>query len=596
MAILLLLPLLQAPLPPVPAPAAGEEAQVDLESLAAVALLELDGREVRLGARATGAPLVLAYTGVGCPISGRLAPRLTALAERFAARGVRFLGIDAGPQHSLEDVARERRELGLGLPVLKDFRQELTRRLGARTTTEVFLFDARGALRYRGAVDDQHVLGASRPAPQHEWLVDALEAVLAGREPQVRETEAPGCLLTLLPEAELPGAVTWSRHVARILQERCEPCHRPGQAGPFPLQTYEEARGRGRMIAAVVEEERMPPWNARDEFRGVFANERRLPESEKALLAAWVRDGMPRGLPEEDPPPLVWPEGWTIGPPDAVFTVDTVFGEGEQPDVPLPPEGYAVPREGVVEYVHFTAPTGFAEDRWIQAIETRASAPDVVHHVLILLIDPTGEHSTYTGSELDFTSYLAAAVPGEASYVYPPGYGKRLPAGSKLVFQVHYTPNGKERFDRASVAMIFCDEPPELEVVTDAVFDWNIRIPPGATAHEARAKRLLVEDTAVVAFLPHMHTRGKDFRYVAHYPGGESQDLLAVDFDFGWQESYVLPDPLPLPAGTVLEVIGHFDNSADNPRNPDPSAWVEWGDQTFEEMFLGYFDVVRFVE
>ncbi len=568
----------------------------DVASLGDVTLLTLEGREVAAAAELAGSVTVVAYTGVGCPVSGKYAPRLAELARRYQARGVRFLGLNANPQDSRAAIARECAELGLGIPVLKDFRQALTRRLGARTTTETFLFDGQGALRYRGAVDDQHAVGASKPEPTRTWLADALEAVLGGTEPAVAETEPAGCRITLLPEKELPETVTWSRDVARILQKNCESCHRPGQAGPFPLQTYEEARGWADMIAKVVGEGRMPPWNAHAEYRGVFANERRLSERDKGLLLRWIGDGMPRGLPAEDPPPREWPEGWHIGEPDAVFTVDTLFGEGSAPDEPLPEQGYEVPREGVVEYVHFTAQTSFPEDRWIQAIETRASAPDVVHHVLILLIDPSGEHSTYTGSRLDFTSYLAAAVPGETSYVYPPGYGKRLPAGSKLVFQVHYTPNGKQRFDRSSVAMIFCDEPPELEVITDAVFEWDLRIPPGADNHEVRAKRTLFEDTAVVAFLPHMHTRGKDFRYTAHYPDGSSRELLAVDYDFNWQESYVLPEPLPLPPDTVLEVVGHFDNSAANPANPDPSEWVEWGDQTFEEMFIGYFDRVRLVD
>lgn len=574
----------------------------DLAALEGVTLLTLDGREVPFAPEVAGSVAVLAYTGVGCPISGKYAGRLTELAERFRSRGVRFVGVNASPQDSRAAIAREREELGLGIPVFKDHRQALTRRLGARTTTEVFVFDARGAVRFHGAVDDQYAVGAAKPEPTRTWLVDALEALLAGREPAVTEAEPAGCLLTLVPEAELPEAVTWSRDVARILQKNCESCHRPGQAGPFSLQTYEEARGWAEMIGAVVEEGRMPPWNALPDYRGVFANERRLGERDKALLLRWIADGMPRGLPAEDPPPLDWPEGWRIGEPDAVFTVDTVFEENAEPDqqgnggVPLPEQGFEVPREGVVEYVFFTAQTSFPEDRWIQAIETRAGAPDVVHHVLILLVDPSGEHSTYTRSRLDFTSYLAAAVPGETSYVYPPGYGKRLPAGSKLVFQIHYTPNGKQRFDRSSVAMIFCDEPPELEVITDAVFEWGLNIPPGAENHEVRAKRRLFEDTAVVAFLPHMHTRGKDFRYMAHYPDGSSRELLAVDYDFNWQESYVLPEPLPLPPDTVLEVVGHFDNSAANPANPDPTTWVGWGDQTFEEMFIGYFDRVQLVE
>jgi len=556
-------------------------------------LVELDGRPTRLADHATGDDvLVLCYTGVGCPISGKYGPRLARLAQGFAGRGVRFVGIDAGPGDTLEEIARERRELGLGFPVLQDATQELTRRLGARTTTEVFVFDRGGALRYRGAVDDQYALGAARPAPTRSYLVQALEAVLAGAEPDPAETEAPGCLLTVLPEEETPAPPVFSRDVAPILQRRCEACHRPGQVGPFPLRTYDEVKGHAKMIAFVVEDRRMPPWNADERYDGVFANQRSLTSKERETLLAWIDAGMPRGDPSEDPRPIDWPEGWSIGEPDVVFELERHQGEeGEGLDEPVPAAGFPVPREGVVEYQYFTAETDYPEDRWIQALEVRPGAADVVHHVLVLIDDPAKPTA-----RIDFRSYLAVAVPGDTPSVFPPGYGKRLPAGATLIFQMHYTPNGKERFDRSSLGIRFCEERPEFEVVTDAVVNDEFVIPPGAEHHEVRAEITLTEDTGLVALFPHMHTRGKDFRYVAHYPDGTDEELLSSDFDFNWQESYLLPDPLPLPVDTRLECIGHYDNSADNPNNPDPTAEVEWGEQSFEEMFIGYFDRVRPVE
>ena len=562
----------------------------DIRDLRDATVLTLDGRERTLADYLDGSALVVAYTGVGCPISSKYAPRLSRLSEQFADKHVRFLGINASPQDTREAIAKECEELGLGFEVVKDFRQELTRRLDAKTTTEVFLFDAGGILRYRGAVDDQYTLGASRPRPVHNFLADALAAVTAGEAPPEATTAAPGCLLTRLPEAELPEAVTWSRDIAPIIQENCEVCHRPGQVGPFALQTYEQARGWAEMIGSVVEEGRMPPWNADEEFRGIFTNERRLEDGEKAKLLRWIADGMPRGNPDEDPEPKTWFEGWTIGEPDVVFSMERRWAAGGEPADALPEAGFEVPREGVVDYQYFEVQTDFPEDRWIQAIETRPGAADVVHHVLILLEDPK------TGARTDFRSYLAVAVPGDTSTTYPEGYGKRLPAGANLVFQIHYTPNGKQRFDRSSVAMIFCDETPLLEVVTDAILNRGFKIPPGAENYEVRQVHTFAEETAVIALFPHMHTRGKDFRYVAHYPDGESEDLLFSHYDFNWQEAYVFGDPMVLPRGTRLEVIGHFDNSADNPNNPDPEAWVTWGDQTFEEMFIGYFDWVRFIE
>lgn len=561
----------------------------------AVSVLKSDGLESRLDAvlarPGSDAPFVLAYTGVGCPISGKYAPRLQSLAERYAAEGVRFLAVNANPQDSIQAVAEEARELGLRLPVVKDVRQELTRLLGARTTTEAFVFDGAGALVYRGAVDDQYALGAAKPAPTAHLLTDALDAAMAGAVAPVAEANAPGCKLTLLDEDELPGAITWSKDIAKIVQNNCESCHRTGQVGPFTLQSYEKVKGWSAMISDVVSEGRMPPWNASPDYRGHFANERRLRDADKAKLLRWIEDGMPRGNPAEDPEPAVWPEGWSIGTPEVVFEMERWFEGLDVEGTPLPEEGYEVPREGTVEYKHFAVQTNFDEDRWIRALEIQPGAADVVHHVLVLCDDPAAPRAERREA-LEFRSFLAGYAPGDMPSVYPEGYAKKLPAGATLIFQLHYTPNGKQRFDRSRIGLSFWDEPPFFEVVTDSVMNEDFRIPPGAENFRVEAELEIEEDTGVLVLLPHMHTRGRDFRFIAHYPDGSSEDLLEVTYDFNWQESYLLRDPLFLPGGTRLQCIGHFDNSASNPNNPDPEAWVEFGEQTWDEMFIGFFDKV----
>jgi len=562
----------------------GERAIPTLERLDDVSLLRLDGKETELSELRGEGVLVLAYTGVGCPISSRYAPRLSSLASRYSKRGVTFVGVNASPQDSREAIAKERAELRLALPVLRDVRQELTRELGAKTTTEVFVFDEEGTLRYRGAVDDQYSLGAAKPEPSENYLRDALDAVLADRAPEKAETEAPGCLLTLLPEEELPEAVTWSRDVAPIVQQNCEVCHRPGQVGPFPLQTYEQAQGWGKMIASVVAERRMPPWNASEEFDGHFVNQRSLTAKEREKIQKWVQDGMPRGNPKEDPAPRSFPEGWRIGEPDAVFQPTHRMWTGE----PIAEHGFEVPTEGVVDYQFFVAKTDYDEDRWIQAMEIVPGAPDVVHHVLIGVHDPT--KGPFRDDHL--LSYLAVAVPGDTPSIFPEGYAKLLPKGASLVFQLHYTPNGKARTDISRLGVVFAEEPPIFEVVSEALIDTGIRIPAGAENHEVRGEFTFTEDTGILSFFPHMHTRGKDFRYVAHYPDGTSEDLLFSNYDFNWQESYIYEDPKLLPAGTRVECIAHYDNSDGNPNNPDPKKDVLWGDQTWEEMFVGYWDKV----
>jgi hypothetical protein len=555
------------------------------EELRSIELQRLDGTLTTLGEFAPGFArgeiVVLCMTEVGCPIAGKLAPRLERLAREFGARGVRFIGLDASMQDSLSDIARESSELERTFPVLKDARQELARRLDVRTTTETMLFDGRGQLRYRGGVDDQYALGAARPEPTRNYLVLALQAVLQGSEPPMTTAPAPGCILNLLPESELPVAPTYSHDIAPIVRARCEACHRPGQVGPFALQSYEDLKGHAKMIASVLQKGLMPPWKADHQFDGKFANERKILPAEKELMLRWITEGMQRGNPAEDPKPAKWPEGWSIGAPDVVLTPETDVHDGK----PLPPEGYAVPREGVVEYQHFSIKTKYPEDRWIQALEVKPGATDVVHHVLV------GVQASDGG--VNANTYLAVYVPGDTPSVYPKGYAKRLRAGTTLVFQVHYTPNGKQRSDRPKLAIVFAKEPPDFEVVTNSVINDQFVIPAGAENHEVRAERAIRDDVGLVALFPHMHKRGKDFRFVAHLPnGGGDQELLLSHYDFNWQESYLLPDPMFLPAGTKIECVGHFDNSSRNPNNPDPSVSVRWGEQTFEEMFIGYFDTV----
>ncbi len=565
--------------------AARRAPQITRAALEDVTLLGLDGIQHRLAELDEGSALVLAYTGVGCPISGKYGPRLSRFREEYAERGVRFLGINANPQDTLDAIASDAQELGLTFPVFQDLRQELTRRLDAKTTTEVFVFDGEGDLRYRGAIDDQYTLGASKPKPTVNLLASALDAVLEGGAPAVTESDAPGCLITRITPEDMPEAVTYSGDIARILQNNCEVCHRPGQVGPFALQTYDQARGWAEMIASVVSEERMPPWNANERFDGHFINERRLTKSEKAKVAQWVADGMPRGNPDEDPAPREWSDGWRIGEPDVVFEMSHWLRSGE----PLAEEGYRVPREGTVDYQHFTAQTSFAEDRWIQSMEIRSQATDVVHHVLIGAHDP--KDGRFRG-EQELINYLAVAVPGDTPSVFPEGYAKLLPAGATLIFQLHYTTNGKERFDRSSIGMIFAEEPPIFAVRSEAILNQSFEIPPGAEDFEVRTETRLNEEVGLISYFPHMHQRGTDFQYIAHYPDGSDEELLFSDYDFNWQESYVYPDPKLLPAGTVIECIAHYDNSAKNPNNPDPTQAVHWGDQTWEEMFVGYYDHV----
>ncbi len=543
------------------------------EKLADVELTDLQGKPVSLLDYHSGKVLVIAYTGVGCPISGRYAPRLEALAQKYKKKGVHLVGINANPNDAPEKIAAEAKELGISFAILKDHTQALTRQLDAKTTTVAFVVDKDHIIRYRGMIDDQYAVGVQRDKPRNKYLERAIKAVLRGKQPFVSRTAAPGCLITRLNPNKADHSVTYSSHIAAIVQNNCQQCHRLRQIAPFPLTTYEEVAGWSAMIHSVLTDDRMPPWNASREFDGAFANQRRIPDADKQMLLSWIEAGMPRGNPEEDPEAREWPKNWRIGKPDKIYKM---------------PKSFQVPAEGVVAYQYFRVETKFKKDKWISAIEAQAGAEDVVHHILVLVDDGSGSNSQSAGLDGGF---LCAMVPGDTPSIFPPGTAKRLPAGATLIFQVHYTTNGKKRKDRSRVGMIFTDEPVEREVQTRGIYNRFFEIPAGDDNYEVRAEYKLPESTEVLALFPHMHFRGKDWKYIAKFPDGREQVLLDVPrYDFNWQESYILKTPLYLPKGTTLQCVAHFDNSDANFANPDPTKTVSWGEQTWEEMMIGYFD------
>lgn len=546
------------------------------EKVADVTLLNSDGKPVQLLDYHTGKVLVIAYTGLGCPISGRYAPRLEALLKKHGSKGVQFVGINANPQDDLKQIAAEAKELGITFPILQDHNQVLTKQLNAKTTTVCFVIDKGGVIRYRGMIDDQYAIGAQRDKPRNRYLERAIRDVRSGRTPEISRTVAPGCLITRIKTEKPATEITYSSHIAKIIQDNCQSCHRPLQIAPFRLTSYESVRGWSAMIYSVLEQDRMPPWNADHSYDGDFVNERNIPDNDKKMLMSWIQNGMARGNPQEDPPKKSWPGKWRIGKPEKVYSMQKL---------------YAVPAEGVVEYQYFRIPTNFRKDMWIKAIEAKPGAADVVHHIIAFAVDRNNKSSR--GGDLLNDGFLCATVPGDTPSIYTKGRAKKLPAGCDLVFQVHYTTNGKKRKDKSRIAMIFTHDPVEEEVHTRGISNFNFEIPPGASNHEVRGSITLNEDTLILSFYPHMHFRGKDWKYIAHYPDGTQKELLHVpSYDYNWQESYILKEPILLPKGTKLECVAHYDNSSNNFMNPDSSITVRYGDQSWEEMFFGFIDYV----
>jgi len=365
------------------------------------------------------------------------------------------------------------------------------------------------------------------------------------------------------------GEVTYTKHIAGILQNNCVECHRTGEVAPFPLTSYDEVVGWADMICEVVREGRMPPWFA-DPAHGKFANDCRLSEEEKALIQTWAKNGCPEGDPSDLPPPREFAQGWRIGQPDLV--------------VYMSEEPHTVQAEGTAPYEMFEVDPGFTEDKWIQAAESRPGNPAVVHHIIVFVIEPNSGDRFGQGAQMGY-------APGMPPRIFEPGMALKIPAGSKLMFQMHYTPNGVEQQDRSYVGFKFADPKTVTRQVRGAVSgNFTFKIPAGDGNYQVTSRRRFRKDTLLLAMLPHMHVRGKDFRIDLEYPDGKREVLLDVPrWDFNWQIDYILAKPKLMPKGSKLYCEAHYDNSADSPTNPDPTKTIRFGEQTWDEMMIGWF-------
>ena len=368
--------------------------------------------------------------------------------------------------------------------------------------------------------------------------------------------------------------VTFTKDVAPILYKNCVECHRPTMFAPMSLVTFDDARPWARSIKQRVVSRTMPPWGA-DPTHGSFKNDPRLSQVEIDTIAKWVDDGAPKGDDKDLPPVPQLAEGWTIGKPDAVFTME---------------EEYKIPASGTIPYLYFRVPTHLTEDKWIQAIEIKPGARSHVHHVLAYT-QPAGQ-TPNPGGALGPTN-IGGVTPNKPGLVFEPGVARLFRGNSDIVLQMHYTTNGTEATDRTTVAVIYAKEPPTKLAAGGMALNPRFVIPANDGNAEVRATQTLTKDTLVTAYTPHMHVRGKDMTYIAHYADGTDETLISVPkYDFNWQITYQLAQPKLLPKGTKVEVIAHFDNSTANKFNPDPSKDVRWGDQTWEEMMIGFYSTV----
>jgi thiol-disulfide isomerase/thioredoxin len=522
-----------------------------------------------------GKALVVAITNGGCPICKKFAPVLNEIHAAYEGKA-EFLLLNPMEHESLDDCKDAITRYKFKARYAKDIEGALAKALKANSTGDCFILDGARTLRYRGAVSDQFGFGYGLDAPRIDYLRDALDAVLANQPVIAPATWAPGCALDLEP-AEPKGDITWHNRVSRIMQNNCQSCHREGENGPFELVTYADVKGNRAMIRRMVTQGLMPPWFANPEH-GDWSNDSRLTESDRNALTSWVDNGCPEGDAKDAPLPRTWAKGWKIGEPEVV--IDS-------------PVKFKIKKSGKINYVKASLTTSFNEDKWVQAMEIRPTAPQNVHHVLIFLTYPI-DHPRADEQPTDregLNGYFMGMVPGQGHIVFPPGMGKFLPKGAKMNFQLHYTTNGEEAEDQTKLGLIFCKDKPEIEVQTKGVANPFFVIPPGADNHEVKAVYTLDQKMRLLSLMPHMHVRGKAYKFTAELPDGTQQVLLDVPrYDFNWQLLYVLREPIDLPAGTKIKATGWFDNSDKNPANPDPKKTVRFGEQTWQEMQIGYIN------
>lgn len=536
-------------------------------------LTDQTGRAFALGNRKEPI-VVLVFLGAKCPLARLYAPRLEAMHERWRSQGVLIVGVDSNDGDTTAQVAEFARQHELSYPMLKDECHQLANNLGATRTPEAIVLDRERKVRYRGAIDDQYSPGTNRGRPRQCYLEAAIEELLAGREISIPETKAMGCFIDKSGDGKTKtkaNSITYAQHVAPILQRRCIECHRAGQVGPFALTSYDDAISHADTIREVVSNKRMPPWSA-DPRYGHFANDRSLSAGEVQTLNAWLDGDRAAGDLTQAPPMPNFVAEWTIQP-DIVVSM---------------PQSFSIPATGIVEYQDFIVDPGFEQDIWAQGVEVLPGNRAIVHHVNVYLQPPRTSDSL--DNELH-DELLAVFVPGNTATTYPPGLAKRIPAGWKLKLNVHYVTIGSPQSDLSRVGFQLARDVSK-QVATHMMLNERFEIPPHAADTQLTQEWRIDHDLQLIALQPHMHLRGRSMRFEATYADGQTEILLDVPrYDFMWQQRYVLADLKRLSRGTVLRCVGHYDNSADNPNNPDPTATVRPGKLTTDEMFQGNWEV-----
>jgi mono/diheme cytochrome c family protein len=516
--------------------------------------------------------IVIVTTGNGCPIARNLAPQLKTLKARYGGQGVQFLLLNSNLQDGRDAIAREKEEFGIDIPILMDSNQLVGEQLGVTRTAEFFVIDPKTwKIAYRGPLDDRMDYGTQKANAEHPWASDAIEAVLAGRPAMAATKMSPGCLIDFPERAKVATTkISYVKDVAPILEKKCVACHLEGGIGPFPMTSYDMVKGFAPMIREVLRTDRMPPWNV-DPHVGKWADDKSLSAAEIKTVVHWVEQGAPRGSGAD---PLAAKrrvaQQWPLGKPDLVLEIPA----------------YTIPASGVVDYQRPVMVNPLTEGRWVKASTFVVNQRQAVHHFLTGYLKEVPADGK--GNESRWGASMGGYAVGAESTLWPKNVGTYLPPGGAIGAQAHYTPFGKEVTDKSQLGLYFykTGETPDLVMRNSVIVDPTIVIPAGEARHKETAYIDFPKEALLYSAFPHAHYRGYASDLWIEYPDGARKRLLAMPrYDFNWQREYTFAEPLKVPAGSKLIANYWYDNSKQNPANPDASKTIVWGDQSWEEMF-----------
>jgi mono/diheme cytochrome c family protein len=502
------------------------------------------------------------------------------LAIEASEQGVSVIGVFPNHEDDLELVAKHAGVMRFTFPVVRDAHAYLAQRLGATMTPQAVVCDGEGILRYRGAIDDNRY----ENRVTQRYLHEALLAIRDHQPLPNAETKSLGCSIHRTNAAEL-AEVTYTQHIARIVQDNCQSCHRPGQVAPFSLTNYDEVKTWATEVNAYTQSRLMPPWKAAPGY-GKFKHVRRVSEEQLELIDRWVKGGTLEGPQADMPPNPTFNDQWALGEPDLVLEM---------------PEEYTIAPEGEDDYRHFIIPTSFDKSMFVKATDVIPGNRKTVHHVIAFVdtsgkareldaADPGPGYTRFGDVGFEPVSGLGGWAPGSEPATTPVGTGFWLPPGADIVLQVHYYRTGIEEKDRTKVGLYFSEHPNPVAMEMGIAINPKFMIPAGANRHKVEACWAVEKPVYAVSVAPHMHLLGKEMKVMATLPCGRVEQLIWIqDWDFNWQGSYEFETPMLFPAGTKVDVVAYFDNSADNPNNPNsPPKPVGWGEKTTDEMCIAF--------